>query len=502
MVARAPSSSRDAVTWAGPFRVRTRTTLWIGTAVFTFGLLATGARVLTTKPLYRAEALVIYEPGVVPSGDDASREVGPHLTEMLTSPLRLERLIGELQLYPALVARHGNVAACAERMRDDIRVAPRDGSSFAVSYDAPDRGLAKAVLTRLVTGVVDDDTGRRQQQAEAARRALDLERKTAEHDLSVKQFRLSDFSAKHPAAKNSPVAGGDRSADTAVEVASLELRAAELEAMLAHPVARAPVPALDLDPAVVAGATHTANPAIVDARAKIAAQLLADERDLDEKQTRLPGQHPEIKAALRRVADARAALRKADAAVAASAAAAALAVKPGASEQTASLRRALAAVRSRITTLRSPPKPNPASVQADPAGNLSGADAALAAGLARDVSEARERVRQVEGRLFQAQLLSTLGAAGQGGGFLVSAQPSWPTRPIPGRRRKVGLVGGSLSLILGLFAFLLAGRLDEHVHDPIDIARILGPKVVVVVPKLGIKLVGREAAIRRSTAGG
>ena len=506
MVGRAPSSPRDAVAWSGPFRVRTRSTLWIGTAVFTFGLLATGARVLTTKRLYRAEALVIYEPGVLPSEDDASREVGPHLTEMLTSPPRLERLIWELHLYPALVARHGNLAASAKKMRDDLRVAARNGNSFAVSYDAPERGLAQAVLTRLVNGVVDDDTERRQQQAEASRRALDLERQTAERDLVVKQGRLSEFSARHPAAKNGPVAGGgDWSADTAAEVASLELRAAELEAMLAHPVARAAVPARDLDPAVVAGATHTANPAVVDARAKIAAQLQADERDLDEKQTRLPGQHPEIKAALRRVADARAALRKADAAVAASAAAAAVpvaAAKPGAGEQTASLRRALTAVRARIATLRALHQPSPAAVQAGPAANLSDADAAIAAGLAHDVSEARERRRQVEGKLFQAQLLSTLGAAGQGGGFLVSAQPSWPTRPIPGRRLKVGLVGGSLSLLLGLFAFLLAGRLDGRLHDPIDIARILGPKVVVVVPKLGIKLVGREAGARGSTAGG
>ncbi|HZL18944.1 MAG TPA: hypothetical protein VFG23_14485 [Polyangia bacterium] len=498
MVGRAPSSPRDAVAWSDPFRVRTRSTLWIGIAVFIFGLLATGARVLTTQRLYRAEALVIYEPGVLPSEDDTSREVGPHLTEMLTAPRRLERLIWELHLYPALVARHGNMAAAAEKMRDDVRVAPRDGSGFAVSYDAPDRGLAKAVLTRLVNGVVDDDTERRRQQAEAARQALDLERQKAERDLAVKQGRLSDFSAKHPAANNTPIAGGgDRSADTAAEVASLELRAAELEAMLVHPVARAAVPGRELDPAVVAGATHTANPAIVDARAKIVAQLLANERDLDEKQTRLPGQHPEIKAALRRVADARAALRKADAAVAASAAAAA--AKPGAGEQTTSLRRALAAVRARITTLH---QPSPAASQAGPAANLSDADAAIAAGLARDVSEARERRRQVEGELFQAQLLSTLGAAGRGGGFLVSAEPNWPTNPIAGRRLKVGLVGGSLSLFLGLFAFLLAGRLDGHLHDPTDIARILGPKVVVVVPKLGIKLVGREAAIRRSTAGG
>ena len=499
MAGRAPSSPRDAVPWSGPFRVRTRSTLWIGTTVFVLGLLATAARVIATQRLYRAEALVIYEPGVLPSEADVPREAGPHLTEMLTARPRLEALIEEMRLYPALVGRRG-VGAGADEMHDDIRVTARDATSFAVSYDAADPEQAKAVLTRLVNGVVDDDTERRQQQAEAARQDLDLERQKAEADLAVKQARLSDFSEKHPAAKSAPAGKDrDRGADSAAEATLLELRAAELEAMLAHPAAREAAPALD--PAVVAGATHRADPAVVAARAKIAAQLLADERDLDEKQTRLPGQHPEIKAALRRVSDARAALRKADAAVAASAAAAATPVavaKPGAGEQTASLRRALSAVRARIAALRAPHRPSPAG----PPTGLSDADAATGAGLSRDLSEAREHRRQVEGRLFQAQLLSTLGAAGQGGGFLVSAQPQGPTRPIAGRRLKVGLLGGALSLVLALFAFLLAGRLDGHLHDPTDIARILGPKVVVVVPKLGIKLAGRQAAARRSGADG
>jgi hypothetical protein len=503
MAARAPSSPRDAVAWSGPFRVRTRSTLWIGTAVFVLGLLATGARVLATQRLYRAEALIVYEPGVPRSEADAPREAGPLLTEMLSSRPRLEALIEEMRLYPAQVGRRG-LGAGADEMRDDIRVAAHDGTSFAVSYDAADREQAKAVLTRLVNDVVDGDTERRQQQAEATRQALDLERQKAEADLAVKQARLSDFSAKHPAAKSTPATNDrDRGADSAAEAAALSLRAAELEAMLAHPAPREAAPALD--PAVVAGATHRADPAIVAARAKIAAQLLADERDLDEKQTHLPGQHPEIKAALRRVSDARAALRKADAAVAASAAAVAApgaVVKPGAGEQTASLRRALSAVRARIAALRAPHRPSPAAVPAGSATGLSDADAAMAAGLSRDLSAAREHSRQVEGQLFQAQLLSTLGAAGQGGGFLVSAQPHGPAKPIAGRRLKVGLVGGSLSLVLALFAFLLAGRLDGHLHDPTDIARILGPKVVVVVPKLGIKLAGREAAARGSGAGG
>jgi len=315
---------------------------------------------------------------------------------------------------------------------------------------------------------------------ETTRQTLETERRQAEQDLEAKEASLADFSAEHP--KLAPRAAlsndrdRDRPTDTAAEVASLELRSVELQAMLA--------PAQP----TVAGAAHAADPAVVAARAKVAADLSAVERDLDDKQTRLPYQHPDVKVALKKVAEARAALRKADAAVAASVAAPARALS---GEKLASLQRALAAVRSRIAVLEAQRDPTRATAKTTEA-----AGAADAAGtrLAQAVSDARERRRKLETELFQAQLLSTLGAAGQGGGLVVSERSFQPSRPIPRHRFRVVLVGASLSALLALLAVMVTGRLDRHLHDPADITRILGPKVVVVVPKLGIKLVGRTPA--------
>jgi hypothetical protein len=486
MVVRAPSSPRALADALRAFGRRSRGVLWIGGLVFALGLAGTAARVLSAKRLYRSEATLLYEHGVLQAEPDSPRQIGERLQEMLTSRPRLQGLIEEMRLYPTVVAERG-LPAAVDEMRAQVEVTVGEGTTFGASYDTDDGDRARAVLMRLVNGVVDDDTQRRQHAADDVRQNLEAERRQADQEVKMKENRLAAFSAEHPRLAPASSARGpdrDRSTASAAEVASLGMRAAELEQKLAqasgHPnPARAAVP----------GAPHTPDPAVVDARAQAASELSAAERDLDDKQTHLPYQHPDVKIAQRRVEDERAALRKADAAVAASAAAHAVpgAVKPGSDEQVASLQRALAAVRSRIGALeaqsdlgRSGP-PRTEAAAADTTGTR----------LARDVSEARERRRQLEAKLFQAQLLSTLGAAGQGGGLVVSERSYPPSRPIARGRYKVALAGTAISALLALLALTLAGRFDGRLHDAGDVARALGAEVVVVIPKLGVKLAGR-----------
>lgn len=465
---------------------------WVAGLVLGLGLVATAARVRSTKGHFRAEATVVFEHGVLQEEPDSPRQIGQRLREMLTSGPRLQRLIDEMHLAPTALDPAGAGAAVAE-MRAALRVTVGDGTNFGVSYDADDDDRAQAVLRRLVSGVVDDDTQRRQHDAETARQSLDRERRQAEEDVRAKEARLATFTTGHPhLAAGNPATRPDRdlAADNAVEVASLELRSAELEAMLAEASGRS------RSARSAAGAPHTADPAIVAARARIAADLSMAERDLDDKQTHLPYQHPDVKVALRRVAEARAALRKADAAVAASAAASPsppVAGKASGNERVASSQRALAAVKARIESLEaqsaaSLPRPHPAKIAELPE---EGASDSPLARLQREVSEARERRRQLEAKLFQAQLLSTLGAAGQGGGLVFPERSVQSSRAIAGRRTKVALAGASISALLGLLTLLVAGRLDGHIYDADDVTRVLGADVVVVVPKLGFKLLGR-----------
>jgi len=133
--------------------------------VFGLGLLGTGARLLSIKPRYRSEATVVYEPGPMQAEAEPTEDLGQLLRQMLTSGPRLQRLIEEMHLYPTVVGGKG-LPGAVEVMRGDVKMAVREGPTFGVSYDADDRDRARAVLTRLLSGVVDDDARRRQHQVE------------------------------------------------------------------------------------------------------------------------------------------------------------------------------------------------------------------------------------------------------------------------------------------------------------------------------------------------
>jgi uncharacterized protein involved in exopolysaccharide biosynthesis len=491
MAGRAASSPRDLLDSLRAFIPRARGALWIGAAVFCLGLLGTAAWVRSTTRLYRSEATIIYEPSVLQGEAGSPREIGLALQRTLTAAPRLQRLIEEMHLYRTVVGRSG-LAVAVDEMRAHIKVTVGEGTpvgegtAFDVSYDADDGDRARAVLERLVGGVVDEDAQRRQHEAEANRSILDGQRRQAEQDLQDKQARLAAFSAQHPqqAADSSVrVADSPRAGASADEVGFLELRSAEIEQRLAR--------AAGQPPAAAPGPAPAADPAIVAARAQIAADLLVAERDLNDKQTRLPYEHPDIKIALRRVADERTALRKADDAVAASAAAATApaSTKATSAAEVASLQRALASVRARIAELKAQvAAETPRAVEASPTPDTAGTR------LAQEVSEAQQRRREVEAQLFQSQLLSTLGRAGQGGGLVVSERSYQASRPIAGHQYRVALLGASMSVLLALLSLLVAGRLDEHLYDARDVERALGPDVVVVVPRLGMKLLARSPA--------
>jgi hypothetical protein len=455
-------------------------------------LLVTGGWVLLSPRLYRSEAVVGYERGALEVAPTSSEELGARLVTLATAPPRLQQLIEEMGLYPAVVARLG-AAEAARRMRAHLRVTPTDASRFDVSYETKDRARAGAVLATLLTRAIDEDMRLRQRAAETDRQRLDAENQAIQHDLADKEARLAAFFATHPKlAPQRPSHFGthDHGPDSATEVASLAQRAAVLEQQIADASRAAAPPA----------APGTASPAVVAARAQASADLLAAERDLDDKQTHLPYQHPDVKVAERRVAEGRAALRKADAAVAASLAASLIptASKTAADQKVASLRRALNAVRSRIAMLRArrdltPQVPRPARASA--------ALEAEGTRLARDVSEARERRSQSEAKLFQAQLLSTLGTAKQGGGFVLGE--TRPSHPIAGARSRVALLGAAASILLALLTIVVAGAFDERLYHPRDVARLFGGREVlaVTIPKLGPEILGRLSAEPRVSGG-
>ncbi|HVR64397.1 MAG TPA: hypothetical protein VMU50_21000, partial [Polyangia bacterium] len=267
------------------------------------------------------------------------------------------------------------------------------------------------------------------------------------------------------------------------ELAGLEMQASQIEDMLATATSARPVPAAGASPAEQAAALS---------RSQAEAALSAARRELADRRATFTDEHPDVKAAQRRVLEAESDLRRSNAAIIAhptpAAEAAAAEEDPAGSARAASLRRALGAVRAQISSIRSRTAPKPLVPKAS--GKASNADQGAVAvdtewtRLFRDVSEARERQNQLESRQFQTSLYATLASSG-GAGRLVIVDPAFkPIRPVAGRRMTMALMGGAGSVALALLVMLCLAFLDERLYSTGDVQGVIGDQFVVLVPAL------------------
>jgi succinoglycan biosynthesis transport protein ExoP len=500
MTDRGPQSPREHLSALLSLVPRAIRAAWVGGIVLPIGLGLTIVWALSTPHLYRSETVIAYEHGVRSGAlgtteGDSPREVATRLREMLTSRQRLERVIKEMNLYHATVDRH-SMAEAIDEMSKHVTLSGREGYTFRVSFDGTGRELAQRVLEQLVKGVIDDDAQRRVREVEETKGFLDAERKHADDDLKTKESALAGFLTKHPqlaaevGGNGATMGGVIRAADrdrippaASGDVAALELQAAQLEEALVAAGSRPPV---------APGLVAPGDPGLIAARDRAQVELQAAQKDLTEKQAHYTNEHPDVKAALSRLALAEVALRRAASTleadrVAAGPAGTAGAVPPSPEDtspvtsRTAALRHALAAVHSQIGALRS----RGATRTELPVGPTSvvAIDTEWTR-LNRDVSAAREQQGQLESKQFQAQLMATLVSGGQGGRLTVVDPAFRPMRPITGGRFKIALVGMGASVVLSLLTIVVFAAFDDRLYDSRDLHRLVKDGIVVVIPKL------------------
>jgi protein tyrosine kinase modulator len=484
----ASSSPREHLAAFASLTPRVTRAAWMGGIVLAIGLVGTAIWALSTARLYRSEAVVLYERGMqgaaVGGGAEGEgpRQVGLRLNDMINARQRLEGLIKEMKLYQPIIESKGMVDAI-EEMRKHLIVGVKEGFTFKVSFDAEAREQAKSVLERLLKGIIDDDARRRAREAADAKAFLDTERKSADEDLRTKEAALASFLAQHPqlaaeSAANAAAAGGliraadrDRVAPNGGEVASLEMQSAQLEEALAAAGRGArPVPGeAPIDPNLVAS------------RARALAEVQAAQKDLADKQARFTNEHPDVKAAIRRVSYAESQLARAEAVSSAPRPMPVAGMPEPAPEddggaRIAALRRALAAVKGQIGAVRG--RAAPRAELPREAHSMVAIDTQWT-GLMRATNEARERQNQIEAKQFQADLLSTLVSGGQAGRLIIADPPFRPNRPI----FKIALVGGIASLALGILSVLLMAAFDDRLYGARDVERLMSTAIVVAVPR-------------------
>src|SRR5688572_13636691 len=151
----APRTARDrldriiSIAWRA-------TRFWLPAAVvMVVGMMAALGFAFTRKRVYKSETLMLYREGIrssdltgTESGADPARKLGMKLKEMVLSRTRLQQIIDEYKLYPALVEDRGYVDAVDE-MRKHIAFRVKDGGTFGLSFEGDDPVRVQSITARL-----------------------------------------------------------------------------------------------------------------------------------------------------------------------------------------------------------------------------------------------------------------------------------------------------------------------------------------------------------------
>jgi len=327
----------------------------------------------------------------------------------------LQETIEQFRLYPDIVAQRGYVDAVDE-MRNHIAFRINDGETFNLSFEGSDAAQVQEVTAQLAGALIEQNSKTRLQQVTLTKEFLDTEKSHNEGELKAKETELTKFLAKHPEfARDATTGAGSGLSDRLHRPAPAAKGDGALMALerQAERIATRLTPHLPVTVKDAAGQASDAK--LTAARSQAENDVLSAQRDLTEKLAQFTEQHPDVRAAKTRLQAAELKLSRVEEAAFK---AAGLPNQPVPAADRAGLEAELTKIRTEIELYKSKRKSAVAQESPAPAGNA-GYIVALEtewSRLSREVSEARERQKQVEDNNFA---------------------PSWrPTRSLPAATHK------------------------------------------------------------------
>ncbi|HXK18718.1 MAG TPA: hypothetical protein VNG33_12995 [Polyangiaceae bacterium] len=430
------------------------------------------------QPKFRSETVILYVEKGNKADDtessDAERAVTTRLRELLFARPSLEHVVTQFGLYPELHRSYGMVDA-AEELKKHVQFRAPGGDTFSIAFEGNAAAQAQGVTAELARLVIDGDATLRRSQAKVALDFLVGERQTRELELRAAEEKLAGFMAKHPrfALDATPLANGAAiraSMGAAAGAAPGAPKAWPLGGSSAAPASRPASP-------VPIAAASAGNQNGDEARARAA--LAAARETLTERLVHYTPAHPDVRAA---EADVQRAQQRLAAISGGGGAAAPAAPADSAAMVTAPAEPAPPARPAWVTL------PRPAAAAAAAAA-ASGADNAQTLveletqwlQLTRAVSEARQRLDQIEEQLFRADVEVSSETGGHGVQVSVIDPAFLPERPLPPGPLTLGLLFAGGSLVLGVLLALILAAFDQRIFTARDANAIL--PVLASVPK-------------------
>ncbi|MBL8741713.1 MAG: hypothetical protein JNK04_11485 [Myxococcales bacterium] len=451
------------------------------------GLIGGVAFAVVRKPSFKSETIVIYRQGVKlnqEGGAGASLALGTRLQEMLLARSRLEPILTELELYPEIRAKQGDIQA-VEEFRKDITFKARSTDTFSISYKGLNPEMVQRVTDRLSLSLIEENQRLRVEQSRVQREFLEQEKTNAEGLLKQKEKGLAQFLNDHPEFALDQNASAMGAAFRAKEKESERLRSPNGQNAAIDALRRQ---SARIDSALTGEtAVNTfdvpADPDLEAARSAAQSRLQSAKSDLSTKQASFQDKHPDVIAAKARVAEAEAALKAADDKVAANKLqkAGANTTDPAVAKQKLKdkKRKIDAEIAAREKLDDKDKQPDSGSEEVVSIVSLETEWSRLS----RDVSESRDRMNQLERDTFRAQIDAASSLGGYSDQVVVLDPAFMPTRPEPPGKTLIVVLAGGAAFVLGLILAFLRALLDSRIFEESDISRIA--PVLAVVPKGG-----------------
>jgi polysaccharide chain length determinant protein (PEP-CTERM system associated) len=451
---------------------------------------------------YRSETVILVVPQRVPESfvrstvttliEDRLRTMG----QEILSRTRLEKIIGDFQLYPELRRQLPLEDVIAE-VRADVEVEIVKSDSFKIGFTYSDGRVAQKVTERLATLFIEDNLRDREAQAEGTQQFLEAQLDDARRRLIEQEKRLEEyrrrFSGELPSQMDSnlqAIRTTQMQIETVVDALNRDrdrLLVVErtLADMINAPQAQAPVVAI---PGAAVG-TLTLDQ-----------QLVAARRDLAALESRLTAAHPDVQRGRRLVAEV--AGRVADV----------VADVPGETPPPVSgtptelaryaemtrlraerelLGRQIAQRTAEERGLRGKIGDHQARVDAAPTRESELTE------LMRDYDTVQVTYRTLLSKKEESQIATNLERRQIGEQFRVLDVARVPERPFSPNRPVIVGVGGVLGLMFSLGLVVLLYLADRTFRSETDVVQTLMLPVLAMVPTLEVRVEDRGHWMRR-----
>jgi uncharacterized protein involved in exopolysaccharide biosynthesis len=433
------------------------------------------------KPTYKSEGTIIFRGGV--NGDpsvESLKALGNRMKESSVASSTLKRVVDDLHLSPR-ATEIGDYEAIIASLRPKIDTKPKTPDTFVVSFDATSPDEAQQITQRLCEVMMDENMKSRQDRAKDSIDFLESEKKRADDDLGKAEKARTIFMSEHPefaidGKDGATIRAEQKAAGTQKKKAAGNAARVRRAAGGGSQNSPALSPGFGPTPPAAVGAPAV-DPVLVAARNQARSELAAARKQLADKSINLTEQHPDVRAAAARVTAAEAALEQAEASIAAAqpsepapppAADVAVTGADPYEEPSAAPKAPLPAAVAAGDPAIDKPKPKPRLT--DDGEPIAVEIEAEWSRITRDVSEAKARRGQLEGRLFQAEISANSEVSGYGSQMVMPEPATRATAAAGPNPNVLRAAGMGAALVVGLLLAAVRGiLLDDRLFDASEV---------------------------------